>query len=137
MIVNELDALEEFLVQRDVICVLGENRTHLLRNLFHLIAGFSTHHARENVRYTAQEVVIVFALIGINSCNGILKGWFCRIVYNLVCSLVITADSLHECWLIIFETDSFEWYCIVRCIVRHEEWVGSILYCIVLHIVTF
>ena len=34
-------------------------------------------------------------------------------------------------------TDSFEWYCIVRCIVRHEEWVGSILYCIVLHVVTF
>ena len=34
---NELDAFEEFLVQRDVICVLGENRTHLLRNLFHLI----------------------------------------------------------------------------------------------------
>ena len=36
--------------------LLGENRTHLLRNLFHLITGFSTHHARENVRYTAHEV---------------------------------------------------------------------------------
>ena len=93
MVVNKLDALEEFLVQCNVVGMLGEDRAQFLGQFLHLVAGLGTHHAREYVRHSAQEVIIMFALVCINTGDGVFEGWLCRVVDNLVGCLVVAADT--------------------------------------------
>lgn len=45
MVVYELDAFEEFLVQGDIVGMLGKDGAHLLCQGFHLVAGLCAHHA--------------------------------------------------------------------------------------------
>ena len=141
MVVNKLDALEEFLVQCDVVGMLGEDRAHLLCQFLHLVAGLCTHHARKYVRYSAQQIVIMFALICINTGNCVFEGWLCRVVDNLVRCLVVAADTFHESLLIVAELNAVEWGCIVWGAVWQEERILSLLnfflvYGCILHFIT-
>ena len=141
MVVNKLDALEELLVQCDVVGMLGEDRAHLLCQFLHLVAGLGTHHAREYVRHSAQEVVIVFTLFCINTGDGVFERWLCRVVYNLVGCLVVAADTFHESLLIVAELNAVEWGCIVWGAVWQEERILSLLnfflvYGCILHFIT-
>ena len=127
MIVNELDALEELLVQGDIVGMLGENRTQFLCQFFHLIAGFCTHHAREYIGNTTQEIVIMLALLGIYAGNGVLEGRFCRVIDNLISGLVIASDTFHESLFVITELDAVERDCIMWGAIGQEERILSLL----------
>ena len=127
MIVNELDALEELLVQGDIVGMLGEDWTQFLCQFFHLIAGFCTHHAREYIGNTTQEIVIMFPFLGIYAGNGILEGRLCRVIDNLVCGLVIASDTFHESLFVITELDAVERDCIMWGAIGQEERILSLL----------
>ena len=127
MVVYELDAFEELFVEGDVVGMLGENRAQFLSQCFHLVAGFCAHHAGENVRHSAEEVVIMFALVGVHTSHSILEGRLCWVVDDLVGRLVVTTDSFHEGFLVVRELDTVEWHRVMRCVIRFEKWIYSIL----------
>ena len=69
----------------------------------------------------------MFALVCINTGDGVFEGWLCRVVDNLVGCLVVAADTFHECLLVVTELNAVEWGCIVWCIVWFEEGIYSLL----------
>ena len=70
----------------------------------------------------------MLTLVGVNTSDGVLECRFCWVVDQLVCRLVISADSLHESLLVILQTDTSEWHRVVRCLVGFKKWVDTFLY---------
>ena len=70
----------------------------------------------------------MFAFFCIHTGDSILKGRLCRVVDDLVGSFLVTAYTLHEGRLVVFQFDTIERHCIVRCMIGYKEWILSILH---------
>ena len=74
----------------------------------------------------------MFSLFCIYTRNGILEGRLCGVVDKLVCSFIITTDSLHESLFVIFKFYTMEWHRIVRCVIRFKKWIYSLFYILII-----
>ena len=69
----------------------------------------------------------MFPFLGIYAGNGVLEGWLCRVIDNLISGLVIASDTFHESLFVIAELDSVERDCIMWGAVGQEERILSLL----------
>ena len=65
----------------------------------------------------------MFSLISIYTCNRIFKRWFRGIIDNFIGRFIIAFDTFHKGFFIVFNLDSTERHCVVRCSVRFKKWV--------------
>ena len=69
----------------------------------------------------------MFAFFCIHTGDSVLECWLSRVVDDLVCRFLVTAYTLHEGRLVVFQLDTVERHSIVRCVIGYKEWILSIL----------
>ena len=69
----------------------------------------------------------MFAFFCIHTGDSILECRLSRVVDDLVCRFFVTANTLHEGRLVVFQLDTVERHCIVRSVIGNKEWILSIL----------
>ena len=122
MAMHILDALKEFLVETNIIGMLCQNRTHLLRQGIHLVVGLRRQQVEEHGTHTAEQVVVILAiLLVIHIDDGIVESGLFRIIDDLLDLLVVTTDTFQHGLLVVLHTDTVKGGHVVRRMVRLEE----------------
>ena len=97
-----LDPLKQFLVQADVVRMLRQDRTHLLRQRIHFVVGLGREQIEEHRRGTSQQIIVMIAvLLVIHIDDGIVESRFIRIIDDLLYLFIITTDTLQHRLLVI------------------------------------
>ena len=121
-IVDSLHPFEHFLVQADVVSVLGEYRTHLLRQLVHVVVGLGTEHIVEHRGGSPQEIVVVLVVFWIVvAVEGVLECRLGRGVDDYLQLFFLAAYAFHHGLLVVGQGDFVERNGIVGCVVGVQE----------------
>ena len=91
VVVNELDAVEELLVERNLVVQIGKQRHHLLLSFGNARSFVGAGESEEDVAHTVEQESALF-----ESEDGVLEGWFLLVVDNLLDVLTLAIDGYLE-----------------------------------------
>ena len=123
-----LNALEQALVQPDIVGVFCQYWLYLLGQRVHLVVGFCAKKVEKHCRYTRQQVVIP-VLVVVNVDYGVVECRLFRVVDGFFYLLVVTAYSFHEGFFKVFKTDFLERDGVVWSVVWLKKRVLTLLCC--------
>ena len=130
--VHVFDALEEALVQLHVVGVLCEYRAHLLRQSVEFVAGLGTEHTREYGRHAREQVVVILAVLVVDTHDGVLKSGSFGVVHELLYLLVVAAYALKKSLLVVANLDAVERNGVVWGVIRFKKRILAFRLCCVI-----
>ena len=132
VLVHVLDALEETLVQLHVVGVLCEYWAHLLRQSVELIISLGAEHTREYGRHAREQVVVILAVLVVDTHDGVLKSGSFGVVHELLYLLVIAAYALKKSLLVVANLDAVERNGVVWGVIRFKKRILALRLCSVI-----
>ena len=122
VVVHVFDALEQTLVEGDVVVVGGEQRGNFLGNGIQSVVGIGFGDVEEDHRYPGEQVAGVFV-----GQHRIFKGGRFGVGHDRVDLGTVLLDAFQESRLVVFVGDPVEGRYLVRSVVRGEKWIHVFL----------
>ena len=116
-----LQTLEDARIEADVVGVLGQQRTHLLRQRLHLLVALGGEEVEEHATDAPEEVVVVLRMVVVVAHEGVVERGLGRVGEHLLHLLVLTAHALQHRLLHVLEGEAAEGRRVVGRAVGQEE----------------
>ena len=116
-----LQTLEDARIEADVVGVLGQQRTHLLRQHLHLLVALGGEEVEEHATDASEEVVVVLRMVVVVAHEGVVERGLGRVGEHLLHLLVLTAHALQHRLLHVLEGEAAEGRRVVGRAVGQEE----------------
>ena len=116
VVVHIVDALPQLLVQRHAVAMLGDFRSHALRDSHERVVGIGREHGIEHSQHTVEH----FAR-ALKRHDGVLKGGGRLLVGNSLDFGTVTFHSLDNSLLVVGSSDAVEGYSAVSSLKRLEK----------------